>query len=83
MFRDKGPLWIYEEEDLVFNASPGVVRFSAKRHFFSFLIPLVVFLIGAMMFSLFFQNYVVYNYEKMMDEIVKNQEYEEKVNKMS
>ncbi|MGB0266140.1 MAG: hypothetical protein ACPGAN_07650 [Candidatus Poseidoniaceae archaeon] len=68
MFQDKGPLWIYEEEDLVFNASPGVVRFSEKRHFFSFLIPMVVFLIGAMMFSLFFQNYVVYNYEKMMDE---------------
>ena len=68
MFQDKGPLWIYEEEDLDFNASPGVVRFSEKRDFFSFLIPMVVFLIGAMMFSSFFQNYVVYNYEKMMDE---------------
>ena len=44
------PLWIYEEEDLVFNASPGVVRFSEKRHFFSFLIPIAVFLIGAMFF---------------------------------
>ena len=68
MLGDKGPLWIYEEEDLTFDASPGIVRFGVKRHIFNFLIPLVVFLIGAMIFSLFFQNYVVYNYEKMMDE---------------
>ncbi len=68
MFQDKGPLWIYDEEDLDFNASPGVVRFSEKRDFFSFLLPMVFFLFGAMMFSSFFQNYVVYNYEKMMDE---------------
>lgn len=68
MFRDKGPLWIYEEEDLTFNAEPGVVRFGAKRNFLNFLMPIFVFLIGAMFFSIFFQNYVVYNYEKMMDE---------------
>jgi len=68
MFQDTGPLWVYEEDELVFNASPGVVRFSAKRNFFSFLVPLVLFFIGAMIFSSFFQDYVVYNYEKMMDE---------------
>ena len=48
MFRDKGPLWIYEEEDLTFNAEPGVVRFGAKRNFLNFLMPIFVFLIGAM-----------------------------------
>lgn len=68
MLQDKGPLWVYEEDDLVFNARPGVVRFGVKRHFSDFLMPLVVFLIGAIIFSLFFQNYVLYNYEKMMDE---------------
>ena len=45
-----------------------MVRFGAKRNFLSFLLPMVVFFIGAMFFSLFFQNYVVYNYEKMMDD---------------
>jgi len=68
MVQNKGPLWIYEEEDLIFNAEPGVVRFGAKRNFLNFLMPIFVFLIGAMFFSLFFQNYVVYNYEKMMDD---------------
>ena len=68
MFRDKGPIWVYEEEDLVFNAEPGVVRFGEKRDFLKFLMPLVLFLIGGIIFSSFFQNYVVYNYEKMMDE---------------
>ena len=68
MVQNKGPLWIYEEEELVFKASPGILRLSAKRNFFSFVIPAFMFLIGAVIFSSFFQDYVVYNYEKMMDE---------------
>lgn len=68
MFQDKGPLWIHEEDDLDFNAGPGVVRLGEKRDFSKFVMPLVLFLIGAIIFSSFFQNYVVYNYEKMMDE---------------
>ena len=68
MVQNKGPLWVYEEEDLVFNANPGVLRFSAKHHFFSYLIPIVLFFMGAIIFSLFFQDYVVYNYEKMIDD---------------
>ena len=68
MLHSKGPLWIYEEEDLVFNASPGVVRFSEKRQISSFFIPLVMFAFGVLIFSIFVQNYVIYNYEKMMDD---------------
>ena len=68
MLHNKNPLWVYEEEDLVFNASPGVVKFSAKRDFTSYIMPSVMFFIGLLILLSFVQDVLINNYEKMMDD---------------
>tara|TARA_B100001758_G_scaffold194995_1_gene172575 strand:+ start:1272 stop:2381 length:1110 start_codon:yes stop_codon:yes gene_type:complete len=69
MVLGSGPIWIYEEEQILLNASPGVVKFAEKNHgLFPYLIPIVLFLFGALIFAGFVDEVLIYNYEKIIDE---------------
>jgi len=69
MILGSDPMWVYEEDDINFNASPGVVNFGNKDHgLMAYVIPIVLFLLGSIIFAGFVENVLIYNYEKMMDE---------------